>query len=380
MTQPILQFGTGRFLQAHVDLFVSQALARGEAIGGITVVQTTDSPQSSARLAALASGRGYRVEVQGRMNGERVVETVHVDSVREGLNAGRDWARVLEAVATDVQVIVSNTADQGYTLNGSDSVALLWDAAAAPRSFPAKLLVLLHHRWRCNPDAALSLYPCELVSRNGDTLRDLVLDLAQVWGTRAPFQAYVREHCVWVNSLVDRIVSAPIEPAGAVAEPFALWAIERRERMVLPCTHPAIVLTDTLARHERLKLMLLNLGHSFLAERWIVDGRAADETVFQAMSDTALRAELEAVWGDEVLPVFEAEGEGEHARAYLVGLRDRLLNPFLAHRLADIAKDHREKKRRRIAPLIERAIEMNLALPQRRLHAALSSNAEGNSL
>jgi tagaturonate reductase len=376
VTQPILQFGTGRFLQAHVDLFVSQALARGEAIGGITVVQTTDSPQSSARLGALASGRGYRVEIQGRMNGERVVETVHVDSVREGLHAGRDWARVLEAVATDVQVIVSNTADQGYVLNDSDSAALLSDAAAVPSSFPAKLLVLLHHRWRLNPDAALSLYPCELVSRNGDTLRDLVLGLAQEWGMHAQFQAYVREHCVWVNSLVDRIVSAPIEPAGAVAEPFALWAIERRERMVLPCTHAAIVLTDTLARHERLKLLLLNLGHSFLAERWIVDRRAADETVFQAMSDSALRAELEAVWADEVLPVFEAEGEGEHAHAYLTGLRDRLLNPFLAHRLADIARDHGEKKRRRIAPLVARAIAMNLALPQRRLRAALSSNAQ----
>jgi len=376
VTQPILQFGTGRFLQAHVDLFVSQALARGEAIGGITVVQTTDSPQSSSRLAALASGRGFRVEIQGRMNGERVVETVHVDSVREGLDASRDWPRVMEAIATDVQVIVSNTADRGYALNDSDSAALLWDSAAVPRSFPAKLLVLLHHRWRCNPDAALSLYPCELVSRNGDTLRDLVLDLAQAWGTPGQFQDYVREHCVWVNSLVDRIVSAPIEPVGAVAEPFALWAIERRARMVLPCTHAAIVLTDTLARHERLKLMLLNLGHSFLAERWIVGRRAADETVIQAMSDVGLRAELEAVWCDEVLPVFDAEGEGEDARAYLTGLRDRLLNPFLAHRLADIAKDHAEKKRRRIAPLIARATALNLGLAQTRLHAALSSNAE----
>ncbi|WP_281032621.1 hypothetical protein [Phyllobacterium salinisoli] len=31
---PILQFGTSRFLQAHADLFVSDALARGEAPGG----------------------------------------------------------------------------------------------------------------------------------------------------------------------------------------------------------------------------------------------------------------------------------------------------------------------------------------------------------
>jgi tagaturonate reductase len=380
VSQPILQFGTGRFLQAHVDLFVSQAMRCGEAIGGITVVQTTDSPQSSARLAALASGQGYCVELQGRVDGKRYLETVHVDSIREALHAGRDWPRVMDAVAAQVQVIVSNTADQGYALADSDTSALLSDAATAPRSFPAKLLVLLFHRWRNNPAAPLSVYPCELVSRNGDTLRDLVLGLGRAWGARAAFLAYVRDHCVWINSLVDRIVSAPLQPIGAVAEPFALWAIEKKDRMVLPCTHPAIVLTDALARYERLKLMLLNLGHTFLAERWLADWRPHGETVFQAMNDRSLRADLEAVWLEEVLPVFEAEGEGQDAQAYLTELRDRLLNPFLEHRLADIATDHEEKKRRRIAPVIAHAEALNLPLAQTRLRAAMAIDGQGQPL
>ena len=49
---PILQFGTSRFLQAHVDLFVSEALESGDALGGITVVQSTDSPTSCDVLQA----------------------------------------------------------------------------------------------------------------------------------------------------------------------------------------------------------------------------------------------------------------------------------------------------------------------------------------
>ena len=44
LNRAILQFGTGRFLLAHVDLFVSEALAAGQAAGGILVVQTTRSP------------------------------------------------------------------------------------------------------------------------------------------------------------------------------------------------------------------------------------------------------------------------------------------------------------------------------------------------
>ena len=66
---PILQFGTGRFLQAHVGLFVSEALARGDALGGITVVQTTGSPASTARTAAMAAGEGYEVRIRGLVDG-----------------------------------------------------------------------------------------------------------------------------------------------------------------------------------------------------------------------------------------------------------------------------------------------------------------------
>ena len=55
MPLPILQFGTSRFLQAHVDLFVSQALTKGEAAGKIALVQTTTSPESRRRLAHLSS-------------------------------------------------------------------------------------------------------------------------------------------------------------------------------------------------------------------------------------------------------------------------------------------------------------------------------------
>lgn len=373
---PILQFGTGRFLQAHVDLFVSQALPLGQALGGIAVVQSTDSAQSSTRLAALSAAQGYPVRVRGLRDGAAIDEVVQVTSVRAGWHAGREWARLREAMATPVQVIVSNTADQGYALDPADGPAALAMTTTPPRSFPARLAVLLWHRWQHRPDAPMTLCPCELVGRNGDTLREIVMGVASSWGAPADFIAYLREHCVWVNSLVDRIVSAPLHPAGAIAEPYALWAIERHPRMVLPCSHPAVVLTDDLAGFERLKLWLLNLAHSFLAECWLADGRSPDETVLEAMHDPALRARLEDVWRDEVLPVFDDLGQGDDARAYLDGLRDRLLNPFLAHRLSDIAQNHAQKKQRRFAPVIEAAARAGLPLRQPQLRAALSTVAD----
>lgn len=373
MTLPILQFGTSRFLQAHVDLFVSEALQAGQALGGITVVQTTASPASTARVAALAAGAGYPVHIRGLQGGAPVETTVTCCAVQAALQADADWERLREAMASHVRVVVSNTADQGYQPDPADDAGLVQDPARVPRSFPAKLLVLLHHRWQRQPQAPLSLFPCELIERNGDTLCAILCNLARDWALPAAFVDWLGTHCVWANSLVDRIVSEPLHPVGAVAEPYALWAIELRPGLVLPCAHPAIVLTDELDHHERLKLFLLNAGHTLLAERWRADGHPADMTVVQAMQHKGLRAELEALWSDEIVPLFAALGKRDAAEAYLVTLRERLLNPYLAHRLADIAQNHAQKKRRRLAPIVALAQRLGLKLAQPRLQAALAN-------
>lgn len=372
MNAPILQFGTSRFLQAHVDLFVSQAMATGKALGGIAVVQTTRSAESAARVQALAQGGGYPVRVRGMRGGARVDELLHADAVREALTADADWPRV-RVLACQAQVMLSNTGDSGYRLSAEDDASLVAQAERVPRSFPAKLLVLLHARWRERPQAPLSIYPCELISRNGDTLRDIVVQLAAEWALPQAFMAYLQGPCIWANSLVDRIVSEALQPVGAVAEPYALWAIERQPGLVLPCEHEAVLLTDDLWHHERLKLLLLNLAHTYLAECWLTRGRPADQTVLQAMNDAPLRADVEALWAEEVLPLFDALGQRDEALDYLATLRDRLLNPFLAHRIADIAQNHEQKKQRRFAPAVALARELKLPLAQRRLHAALGS-------
>jgi tagaturonate reductase len=368
---PILQFGTGRFLQAHVDLLVSEADATGDALGGITVVQSTDDPSSSARTRALARAEGFEVIVRGLVEGRPFVAHKICRSVRAALDARTQWPAVRERMRSDVRVIVSNTADSGWQLHPGDLAGLLAADAAAPTAFPAKLLVLLHDRWCAQPDAELSVLPCELVSRNGDRLREIVAGLADEWNRPARFVDWMTGQVVWANSLVDRIVSEPLHPVGAVAEPYALWAIERQPRLLLPCRHPAIVLTDDLERFERLKLFLLNLGHTLLADEWLHGDHDADMTVLQAMLDSRLRHALESTWRDEVLPVFDALGQGSDAREYLTRLRDRLLNPYLAHRLADIAQNHAQKKARRIEPLVALAQQHAPGLAQPRLRAAL---------
>ncbi|MEF2267355.1 mannitol dehydrogenase family protein [Janthinobacterium sp. LS2A] len=372
---PILQFGTSRFLQAHADLFVSEAAKKGEALGHITIVQTTGSGQGAARVAAFRQAGGYPVRIRGWQDGAQVDEERRADAVTQAWQAGSDWRQVRDA-AVAARVIISNTGDTGYQLDDGDHAGML-DGATVPASFPAKLLVLLHDRYLAGA-APVSIFPCELVADNGNVLRQVIVTLAWQWRCDAAFIGYLQTGCLWINSLVDRIVSEPIEPIGAVAEPYALWAIKAQEGMLLPCRHPQLVVTDSLREYEQRKLFLLNLGHTYLAQLWMERGSPAGMAVREAMDDGAMRAALEALWHEEVLPVFAAMGarHGDAALAYVAQVRERFGNPFLAHRLADIAQHHAGKIERRMAPVAALARQLCPALAQPRLRAMLAPGAQ----
>lgn len=94
---PILQFGTSRFLLAHVDLFVSEAMTQGQALGRITVVQTTENPLSAQRVAALARAEGYPVRIRGLQAGVAIDEVRECRAVQAAWQAHTDWPRVREA-------------------------------------------------------------------------------------------------------------------------------------------------------------------------------------------------------------------------------------------------------------------------------------------
>lgn len=345
MGTPILQFGTSRFLQAHADLFIGEALEHGEALGRITVVQTTGAPERAARLAALAAPGGYPVIVRGRKDGNDIDRKQQVTSVARTLSAAKDWEVVRKIFCDEVEVVLSNTGDTGYMV-GSDDLA-----GAVPASFPGKLLALLHDRFAANR-RGLTLLPCELVSRNGDVLKRLILDLQADRYPESDFRNWLTESVIWGNTLVDRIVSEPLEPVGAIAEPYALWAIETQPGLTVPCRHADIRLVDDLTPYEKLKLHILNLGHTVLADIWMAEKRPEEETVKAILADAGIRQRLLAIYDKEVVPGFADRGLGNEAEAYVAATLERFDNPFLEHRLSDIANHHAEKRVRRIGDFL----------------------------
>ncbi|WP_380054381.1 mannitol dehydrogenase family protein [Falsihalocynthiibacter sp. SS001] len=356
---PIFQFGTSRFLQAHADLFIAEALAKNEAAGRVAVVKTTDGSARADRLVGLTQEGGYPVRILGLENGQPVDRTQHVTSVAKTFSTSENWSELVEQFVSDAEYVISNTGDKGYAAQPADG-GPDFDQAM---SFPAKLEQLLFARFEANA-RALTILPMELIVKNGAVLKARVLEIAL---KRSPeFRNWLDADVMWLDSLVDRIVSEPIEPAGAIAEPYALWAIERLDGFVPPVRHPCVKIVESLEVSEALKLFILNLGHTYLADRWLTE-TSPPALVREYLDDTPALADLKDLYAVEVLPAFAAAGLQEQAETYVATTLDRFRNPFLDHKIQDIAGNHNEKIQRRIGDFIAWAHSKGCTAPKPRL-------------
>jgi tagaturonate reductase len=343
LPETILQFGAGKFLRAFADLFIHQANEQGQQLGRIVVVQSTG--EDRAQLLNAQKGR-YHVVIRGLSGGATVDRVEESASISRALVAARQWPDILAvARSPQLRLVLSNTTEVGYDLDAADT-----PQASPPRSFPAKLLAMLHERFRSG-GGGLTIVPAELFEHNADLLQGIVLRLAEQWQLASDFCSWLTTQCHWLNTLVDRIVvnkpkEHPLLASDAMltmAEPYALWAVQHRDGAAPLPQHPAVVRTADVQPYFRRKVRILNAAHTALAPRALQRGHA---TVLQAMGDAELVAWLERLLFGEILPVLvgRVEGPKEFARLTL----ERFRNPFLEHKLSDVVKYHEAKVKIRL--------------------------------
>ena len=205
--------------------------------------------------------------MRGYENGTVVDRLETSASISRALVAASQWQEV-RAVARspELRIVLSNTTESGYNLDPADK-----RSDTPPRSFPAKLLAVLHERFEAG-QPPLTIVPCELREHNADTLRGLLLQLARDWQLPDAFTAWLERECVWLNTLVDRIVVDPSadHPLRAedamltVCEPYALWAIQMRSQAEPGnenrrfIRHAAVVWTPDVQPYFLRKVRILN--------------------------------------------------------------------------------------------------------------------------
>lgn len=358
-------------MQAHADLFVHEARAEGQDIGPITIVKTTLGGSRDNRIQAFATAGGFPVKLKGFKSGKLVDETIQVTSVCRALDANVDWLHLKEIFAHETETIFSNVGETGYDLSVEDQLTSN-STDTAPKSFPAKLTALLFHRFK-NGAQPLLILPTELVSSNGHVLRQLVLDLSKDLGD--VFKNWLDQSVTFCDTLVDRIVSEAIEPIGAIGEPYGLWAIKRVAGLREPLQHPCIVYTDDLEPYLRLKLHILNLGHSFLAEIWKTENLPAGQIVRGMLQISDIKNRLIELYDTEIIPGFADHKMEAEAKLYVATTLERFQNPFLNHRLSDIYQNHKYKIERRMIDFVEWVLAVNPLAQFPKLKIIINANS-----
>ncbi|HLW67700.1 MAG TPA: altronate dehydrogenase [Gemmataceae bacterium] len=345
LPETVLQFGAGRFLRAFADLFIHHANVAGQHIGRIVVVQSTGDDR--ARLLNQSGGK-YHVVIRGLEAGQTVDRVEEVASISRALVASQQWGEILNiARAPELRFILSNTTEAGYNLDPSDRAD-----SAPPQSFPAKLLAVLKARFDAGKPG-LTIIPCELQEHQADKLLALVLQLAESWKYAAEFSTWLKTKCVWLNTLVDRIVVGPPkdhplagkDPLLIVAEPFAFWALQEKLGAFPFVRNPAIVRTADAEPYFLRKVRILNGAHTALLIKARPRGFV---TVREAINDAALSTWLQRLLFEEIVPALE--GRVDDPRGFAKQTLERFRNPFLEHKLRDIALHHDAKVLVRLVP------------------------------
>ena len=361
LPETVLQLGTGRFLRGFVDRFIHQANEAGQEVGRVVAVQSTDGN----RADALGSHpTGYPVLVRGFEEGEIVERVDEVASLSRALVASREWNEVLAlAKSPSLKWIVSNATESGYVLDSADLLS-----SAPPKTLPGKLAQVLWTRFSAQ-GSALTLLPCELIEGNAAKLLGLVRQQAEAWKLPPEFLIWLSEQCVWLNNLVDcMITSPPVEhpltkanPLLIHAEPYTLWAIQKpKSGEVKLFQHPAIKLVDELGPYYFRKVRILNGLHSAMVAKFMPAGFITVQDVLKDL--TAVRWVRGLLW-EEIVPTiaYRMEGVAEFADQTF----DRLRNPFLQHKLSDISLNHVDKIRVRLQPTHDEYVKLFGKTPPR---------------
>lgn len=346
-TERIIQFGEGGFLRGFVDWMFQKLNDSGRFDGSVVVVQ----PIAQGMCAKLSEQNGLYTHI---IRGVEGVETQVVDVISRCINPYETYDAYL-ALADDpnFRFIVSNTTEAGITYRAEDR---LTDAPAV--SFPAKLTALLYRRFQ-NGLPGFVLLPCELIERNGDKLKEIVLRYAADWNLGEAFVRWINEENYFCTTLVDRIVTGyPREEKIDLgyednmvntSEYFHLWVIEGDKTLAAQIPFHEIGLnvlwTDDLEPYRTRKVRILNGAHTSMVPYALLRGF---ETVKSCMDDADMLAYVKRCVFDEIIPTLDLPKE--ELTTYANEVLQRFANPYIRHYLSSIALNSVSKFKVRVLP------------------------------
>lgn len=372
--EKVLQFGEGNFLRGFVDWQIDVMNKQGYFNGSVVVVQ----PRGQEKIEKLNAQDGlYTLYLQGMKEGIAVQEHSIITSISRGINLFTEYDQYLDLAANpELRFIFSNTTEAGIVFDENDRLE-----DRPQKSFPGKLTAILYQRYNVfqgNKDKGFIIIPCELIERNGEKLKEIVLKYAELWNLSDEFVAWIHECNTFCNSLVDRIVPGyPIDTIEeitkelgykdnllVVGEQYHLWVIEGpqsiREEFPAHLAGLNTLMVDDLSPYRTIKVRILNGAHTAMTPVSYLYGI---NTVAEAIEDEVTGQFVKDLIYDEIIPTLDMPMEELHSFAEAV--LDRFRNPFMQHFLLSISLNSVSKFKTRDLPTLMEYYNRKRELPKK---------------
>jgi tagaturonate reductase len=372
LPERVLQFGAGVFLRGFVDWMIDGMNRKGLFRGRVVVV-TSMNPATVAMLKQ--QDGAYTHFARGIEDGRLVEEKRIVNAISRGIDPHKNFDEYLACAQNpDLRFIVSNTTEAGIEYRADDR-----QSDQPPVSFPAKLTLLLIERYKAfegDISKGFVFLPCELIERNGDKLKEAVLQTAANWDIDPNIVEWIESANTFTNTLVDRIVTGfprdeiqtlsqrcgYIDELFNTSEVFHLWVIEGPPALAkeLPLREAGfnVVFARDMTPYGERKVRILNGAHTATV---LAAYQAGENLVGECMKDPLIRDVMTRAIYDEVIPTLTLPKE--ELEAFAAAVFERFSNPFIHHALLSISLNSISKYKTRVLPSVERYLAMKGELP-----------------
>lgn len=363
--EKIIQFGEGGFLRGFVDWIVMEMNEKTDFNASAVVVQ----PIEKGMCDTLSEQNCvYTHIMRGLENGVPKTESKIIDVISRCIKPYDEYDEYMKlAQNKDLRFIFSNTTESGIVYDENDDMF-----SKPPKSFPAKLCALLYKRFELGLDGFIFM-PCELIDKNGETLKNIILKIADDNKLGNDFKLWIENKNTFCNTLVDRIVTGYPRDEKIdlpytdnmlnTSELFHLWVIEGPKDILkeIPFdkTGLNIIVTDNLEMYRTRKVRILNGAHTSMIPYAMLEGI---ETVKDCMENEKMSAFVKKCVFDEIIPTLDLPKE--ELISYAEDVFERFNNPFIKHLCASISLNSVSKFKVRVLPSILEYIKRTGKMPE----------------
>jgi len=214
--------------------------------------------------------------------------------------------------------------------------------------------------------AAFTILSCDNMQHNGDVARKMLLSFVQKQDP-ALFN-WIENEVSFPNSMVDRITPVTTKPSieflenkynlkddwPIVCEPFIQWVIEDDfSNGRPPLEKLGVQFVPDVTPYEKMKIRLLNAGHSVLGIPGAVHGHS---TINACMEDKIFASFMRRFLDIEVSPLL-GEIEGINLTDYKNSLEERFANPNIKDGVSRICSESSAKLPKFLIPTIKENLD-----------------------